>query len=96
MDRKHEKIKERDLFYCFVHINTSHTRPPKDSFRFFIVPSTVVAKYVREEHQAWLRDDPTHRTSPRRLFRIGFRNDRKIKAPAAPLAEAYEDKWNLL
>ncbi len=94
MDKKHERINDPDLFYCFVHINTSRKDPAKHSFRFFIVPSAVVAKYVREEHQAWLDEDPDHRTSTRRLFRIGLPNNRKIKVPA-PLAADYEDQWNL-
>jgi hypothetical protein len=95
MHAKHECITDPNLFYCFVHINTSHTDPAKHAFRFFIVPSAVVAAYVREEHQAWLRDNAAHRTSPRRLFRIGLANDRHIEVPA-PLASEYEDKWNLV
>lgn len=95
MHEKHEHIKDPDLFYCFVHINTSRTDPPKHSFRFFIVPSAVVAEYVREQHQAWLRDNSAHRTSPRRVFRIGLANDRHIEVPA-PLASDYEDNWNLI
>jgi hypothetical protein len=95
MHAKHERITEPHLFYCFVHINTSRTEPPQYAFRFFIVPSAVVAAYIREEHQAWLRDNVAHRTSPRRLFRIGLANDRHIKVPA-PLASDYEDNWHLV
>ena len=62
---------------------------------FFIVPSAVAAKYVREEHQLWLQDNPAHRTSDRRLFRIGLLNDRPIAVPA-PLASVYEDCWNFV
>src|SRR5215813_12795982 len=43
MHAKHERITDLDLFYCFVHINTSRTELPKHAFRFFIVPSAVVA-----------------------------------------------------
>jgi hypothetical protein len=95
MHEKHERIRDPDLFYCFVHINARPTDAPKDAFRFFIVPSAVVAKYVKAEHQAWLRNNSAHRTSPRRLFRIGLPNDRKIEVPA-PLASDYEDNWNLV
>jgi hypothetical protein len=95
MEEKHERIKDSNLFYCFVHINTNRTDPLKNLFRFFIVPSAIVAEYVREEHQAWLRDDPAHRTSARRVFRIGLPNDRHVEVPA-PLASDYEDNWNLV
>jgi hypothetical protein len=93
MSAKHEEIQDPSLFYCFVHINASRTDPDKYAFRFFIVPSAVVARYVREEHQLWLSDNPAHQTSDRRLFRIGLPNDRQIAVPA-PLASHYEDRWN--
>ncbi|SRR6266496_4316959 len=95
MDEKHEQIKDPDLFYCFVHINANREDPPKNSFRFFIVPSAVVAEYVRKEHQAWLKDNSAHRTSPRRLFRIYSTNDHSL-GKSAPLAADYEDSWNLV
>jgi hypothetical protein len=95
MDEKHERIIDSNLFYCFVHINRSRRDGKEHKFRFFIVPSRVVAKYVREEHQAWLRASRKHRTSARRNFRIGCRNDRHISVPA-PRFEKYENKWNLL
>jgi hypothetical protein len=95
MDQKHEGIKDANLFYCFVHINTDRADPLKHVFRFFIVPSAIVATYVRQEHQTWLRDHSAHRTSPRRVFRIGLPNDRDVAVPA-PLASDYEDQWNLL
>jgi hypothetical protein len=49
MGEKHEKIRDPLLFYCFVNIDadTKH-------FRFFIVPSEVVADYVRDTHAFWL------------------------------------------
>ena len=92
MNAKQEGVVDPKLFYCFVHINGSRTDLFKYAFRFFIVPSAVVAKYLREEHQLWLKDNPAHRTSDRRLFRIGLPNDRPITVPA-PLASVYEDNW---
>lgn len=92
MSTKHEGIVDPNLFYCFVHINASRTDLSNYAFRFFIVPSAVVAKYLREEHRLWLKDNPAHRTSDRRLFRIGLPNDRPIVVPA-PLASVYEDNW---
>jgi hypothetical protein len=49
MDKKHERIKDPDLFYCFVNIEKQ-----TNIFNFYIVPSRVVAKYVAEQHQHWL------------------------------------------
>ncbi len=93
MHEKHERIIHPDLFYCFVHINIDGTKSPKNTFRYFIVPSAVVAEYVREEHRAWLKDKSTHRDSKRRTFRVGLATIRKIKVPA-PLAEDYENRWD--
>lgn len=92
MDEKHERIEDSKLFYCFVHINSSCKDPSNYAFRFFIVPSMVVAKYVQDQHQLWLKDNSAHRDSPRRLFRIGLPNEREIAVPA-PLAEKYENNW---
>jgi hypothetical protein len=94
MHKKHEGISEKNLFYCFVHINKKQGEK-KHTFRFFIVPSHIVAKYVREEHQAWLRASPTHHTQERRNFRIGSQNDRSTRV-LAPLCTDFEDKWELL
>lgn len=87
MGEKHETISRPELWYCFVEIGSD-----SKTLRYFIVPSVVVAKYVRDEHQLWLDDSPKHKTSAMRLFRIGFR-DEKYKIPT-PTLEEYEDNWN--
>lgn len=51
MNKKHEEIKDPDLFYCFVNIGKQ-----TNIFKFYIVPSKIVAKYVKEEHQNWLEE----------------------------------------
>jgi len=43
MNEKHEEIVSSGLFYCFVNISKD-----TDQFKFYIVPSRVVAKYVKE------------------------------------------------
>jgi hypothetical protein len=50
MGQKHEGLVSPNLFYCFVDFGSSLTDPP----RTWIVPSAVVAKFVREIHQDWL------------------------------------------
>ena len=89
MHEKHEKVEAPRLFYCFVHINVRHEKP---EFSFFIVPSRVVAKYCREEHKYWLRYDSAHRNSERRLFKLGFEDERY--PIETPLFKDYEDNWD--
>lgn len=87
MSKKHEKIRDPDLFYCFVNISedTKH-------FRFFIVPSEVVANYVKAQHRLWLDADEKHdRDNTIRIFRIGLKSE-KYPTPT-PTVEQYEDNW---
>lgn len=88
MSDKHETLTASNLFYAFVNISkdTKH-------FRYFIVPSAVVAKYVAEQHKYWVSQSPRTRggTNSMRQFRIG-RNGEKYPIPT-PLAEDYEDNW---
>jgi hypothetical protein len=90
MSEKHETMRDPALFYCFVNIGEDTKR-----FRFFIVPSRIVADYVAKQHQIWLKDKATHsRENTMRTFRIGHA-DKKYPLPT-PTADDYEDKWSLL
>lgn len=90
MGEKHETIEDPNLFYCFVNIE-KHAQ----TFRFFIIPSRVVARYVREEHQHWLeRSHGEHRevrSTTMRQFRLGL--DDGGYAIETPLAKVYENNW---
>jgi hypothetical protein len=90
MDRKHEAHVDPLLFYCFVII---WKRTKK--FCFFIVPSKVVARYVKREHQLWRREKKKERKRVKhtnmRVFRVGFKNEKY--AIATPTTEEYEDNW---
>jgi hypothetical protein len=85
MTQKHESISRPELWYCFANIG------PELKLRFFIVPSAVVADYVRVQHDFWLKNSANGKDSPMRLFRIGFRGE-KYGIPT-PTAEQYEDNW---
>jgi hypothetical protein len=85
MNEKHESISRLELWYCFVTIGLD-----SKILRYFIVPSAVVAKYIREQHRLWL-DVTKGKDTPMRLFRIGFKDD-KYSIPT-PTAEQYEDNW---
>ena len=88
MSKKHETLIDRSLFYCFVNL------AEKDgaSFRFFIVPSKVVAEYVSAQHELWLGDDPTHKDTSIRSFRLALHTD-GYPLPT-PNAERYENNWS--
>jgi len=92
MNEKHEKIYRPKLFYCFVGINKK-----TNIFRYFIVPSGVVAKYVREEHNFWKKIKEGEKSKVKldtkmRLFRMGILNEKyNIDTP---ISEKYEDNWN--
>jgi hypothetical protein len=87
MGEKHERLVDADLFYWFVYIAED-----RKNFRFFIVPSKVVAQYVRVQHQVWLDEKESRsRENTMRTFRIGIRG-RSYPLPT-PLAEDYEDNW---
>ena len=75
MSAKHEAIADPRLFYCFVALQGHSTLP-----LFFIVPSSYVADYVRQQHLYWLGTHPLSVTDMRK-FRIretdplGFKNN---------------------
>ena len=91
MMEKHEGLSDQNLYYCFVNIEKQ-----TNIFRFFIVPSSVVAEYVRVQHRFWLDHHPTlsdrEKEIPMRQFRIGL--DGGGYQISTPLAEKYENKWS--
>jgi hypothetical protein len=64
----------------------------ENRFRFFIVPSAVVARYVWDQHSHWIQADTTHKDQEMRLFRIGVGAPEEYLT-STPLASEYEDKW---
>jgi hypothetical protein len=92
MNKKHEKVNDASLFYCFVIILK---RKEVHGFRFFIVPSNVVARYVKDQHQHWLtekrKEGSKVKDNDMRLFRIGLEGEKY--SVVTPLAKSYEDNW---
>ena len=88
MSKKHEEIVDPSLFYCFVNIGGEHGT----SFRFFILPSNVVAEYVKAQHQLWLAADPTHKDTNMRSFRLAL--DENGYPIATASADRYENNWS--
>lgn len=91
MSKKHEAIHDPDLFYCFVNIGK-----PTNVFKFYLVPSAVVARYVREQHALWLRvakeEGRKVEDGDMRLFRIGLKGEKY--AIETPTVEQYENNWS--
>jgi len=95
MSEKYERIVDPALFYCFVHIVDLEK---EKIFRFFILPSNVVAKYVKEEHQYWLKakkeEGKKVKNTKMRLLRIGLEGE---QYPGdTPLATHYENNWDFV
>lgn len=88
MSEKNETIYDSSLLYCFVVVEH-----PTNNFRYFIVPSDVVSRYVKEQHQYWLtaRDG---RPNLMRQFRIGLEDGGY--SIDTPLAKDYEDRWDFI
>lgn len=90
MHKKHEEIKDPDLFYCFVNIGKQ-----TNIFKFYIVPSNIVAKYVKDEHRHWLdekkKEGKKVKDAEMRIFRIGLKGEKYVVS--TPTAEQYEDNW---
>jgi hypothetical protein len=80
MSAKHERIRDKNLFYCFVALQGPTMLP-----KFFIVPSTYVADYVRDQHLTWLASRKAKvATTPLRRFRIPIDDPHK-----------FENNWNV-
>lgn len=90
MHKKHEALIDPFLFYCFVIISQA-----KSTFQFYVVPSGVVARYVKGQHGLWLREKDKEgkkvKDTQMRIFRIGLKGNKY--AMTTPLAERYEDNW---
>ena len=50
LNEKAENYYAENLFYVFVNLKDNNQRPD-----FFIVPSKIVAKYIKKFHKAWLK-----------------------------------------
>ncbi len=68
LNEKAETFYAENLFYVFVNLKGPVERPD-----FYIVPSKVVADFVRSDHRNWLerpgKKGQVHRDNPVRKFR---------------------------
>jgi len=89
MSDKHETNEDPKLFYCFVSIAKT-----TDSFDFYIVPSAVVAKFIRESHRYWLSGDAKRKDTIMRSFMLGKKGE--VYKLDTPFADDYKSAWELL
>jgi hypothetical protein len=91
MSVKHESIIDKDLFYCFVDLSI-------DNPRIYVIPSNLVAKVVKEEHETWLktpgRNNQKHNENDMRRIR----NDYNLEIKSAPPGwmDEYLENWDLI
>lgn len=68
LNKKAEDFFADNLFYVFVNLKGQEERPD-----FYIVPSEVVATYIKSNHSQWLKtpgkQGQTHKDNPMRKFR---------------------------
>jgi hypothetical protein len=91
MKEENGKTENPNLFYCFVNISKD-----TNSFKYYIIPSKVVAKYIREECDLWIKvktkQGDKFKITEMRNFRLGVADE---KYPIeTPIAEQYENNWD--
>lgn len=88
MHKKHETVKDSDLFYCFVDLG------PK-SPEVYVVPSSVVAKVVTESHATWLKtpgkNGKKHKDTD--LRRIITEYKMSLKSASPGWMNQYKENW---
>ena len=81
LNKSGEDYVAKSLFYVFVKLKDRDSRPD-----FYIVPSKVVARYVKHSHAKWLatpgRRGQKHRDTPMRVYR----DDKQV----------FLERWDLL
>jgi hypothetical protein len=82
LSQKGEEYYADTLFYVFVNVSEDSKRPPE----FTVVPSKVVADYIREKHLTWLKGTKKN-GQPRKDSTM-----RQFRDPT----EQYLGRWDLL
>lgn len=95
MNKKHENIIDKDLFYVFVSLPAKWT--DQNQPKTYIMPATEVAKILKKSHQDWLKTPgkkgQPHKDNPIRRIKPTYKESKDI--PSNWL-ETYKDKWEFL
>jgi len=99
MKSKHEHLKSRKLFYCFVDFGD---QPPTT----YIIPAAVVAQKIALSHRIWLskrgkknrkhKDNPIRRLLPDYSKTLKKLSPNDMKKLGAGWIEKYRENWKLL
>ena len=91
LSEKNESIINDKLLYCLVSIDSK-----TNIFSYYIVPSKIVANYLKAEAKLWFGAEKRKitKTAGMRHFRLGVKNF-NYKIPT-PIANDYKNNWNLL
>ena len=91
MKAKHEDIKDKDMFYCFVDLTEPHPI-------VFVVPALQVAKVVTESHAKWLstpgKKGQSHNETDMRRIRSYY--GMNLKSALDGWMDKYLEKWELI
>jgi hypothetical protein len=91
MKAKHEEIKDKDMFYCFVDLSEPHSG-------VYVIPAKVVAKVVTESHATWLatpgKNGRKHNDSDMRRIRNNY--GMNLKSAPDGWMDKYLENWDLI
>ncbi len=83
LSSKNESIDSENIFYVFVNLNNDETP------EYYVVPSAVVAKHIKEGHRNWLnmpgKNGTIHKDNSMRKYWLN-----------PNLKPEYRDAWRLL
>ena len=91
MNKKHEEIKDPDLYYCFVDLSVEPSS-------IFVIPAKNVALAVKESHDTWLKTPGKkgQRHQAHDMRRISPNYKMNLKHAPEGWMEQYLECWNLI
>lgn len=101
MKEKHEKLVEKNLFYCFIDLPDKMENAPI----VYIIPSQIIAKVIGDAHKIWLstpgKNGIKHNeTDMRRLlpdYSKTLKSDHVfIKEHSLGWLDKYKENWSIL
>ena len=91
MGVKHEEMKDKDMFYCFVALGDIESN-------VYVIPAVKVAKVVTESHATWLNTPGVkgQQHNDTDMRRIKNRYGMKLKSAPDGWMDKYLENWELL
>jgi hypothetical protein len=79
------------LFYCFVDLSIENPR-------IYVIPSNLVAKVVKDEHETWLKTPGKNNQRHNENDMRRIRNDYNLEIKSAPSGwmDEYLENWDLI